>query len=62
MILDILNSHIVIHLGDNIVCKLTDARQLSWWHIKGVCFTGCNLSTTHREILDINLQREMDLY
>ena len=32
------------------------------WHIKGVCFTGCNLAATHRDIRDTALQHEMDSY
>ena len=32
------------------------------WHIRGVCFTGCNLSDTHREITDPETKRQMDNY
>ena len=32
------------------------------WHIRGVCFSGCNLSETHREITDPELRRQMDTY
>ena len=32
------------------------------WHVKGVCFTGCNLEATHIPITDPTLVREMNVY
>jgi len=32
------------------------------WHIKGVCFTGCNLSSTHVPLTDPATCRKMDTY
>ena len=42
--------------------KLDSVSLCHRWHIKGVCFTGCNLASIHHEIRDTSLQREMDLY
>ena len=32
------------------------------WHIKGLCFTGCNLASTHIQITDPAICRQMDAY
>ena len=32
------------------------------WHIKGVCFTGCNLSSTHVPLTDPATCRKMDAH
>ena len=32
------------------------------WHIRGVCFTGCNLKDTHKDISDPEIRRQMDAY
>ena len=32
------------------------------WHIKGICFTGCNLASTHTQITDPAICRQMDAF